>query len=523
MLLYHGKILVGTYSPPQHHAYYVLYLCALRMFPTLISHFSVRSTRTVSHDIQIEAPLSGYQYPSIHVASADDPASIYTSGSLECPALDLSTNTYYSSSAFHTLANSAAMLYTSIGSAFLQSILPPIAWGYGNAYAIYDYLSYLAAHNTSIYSAFTEPSYGWREQGDEYSDLDRLRWLADTEMTAFLGNVSIPHPLGLTFETATQGSISTIAGATLAANVLEAFLWNTLSAGSQNKVNVLVGDFDAFVSFFALAGLANLNSNFDGLPAYGSAMAFELFSYTNSSSSSSDANTTFPDDGQLWVRFLFRNGTDDSTFTSTDTELGGLRSYPLFGRGPSETDTPYNTFVSLMQQVAIASPGDWCTMCAASSVFCAGWNQTETTSSGASGAKKRMSPVIAGVVGAVIAIPAAALLLLAIAIPCGLRVRRVKKDKPSHAGGELGGFKGGSKLGSDPDLTLSKGGAHVGAVVERKPSVGTEENKRDAEFRERLGSWEMKETDVERIRGFGRSSVESLDAGVQPVRPDERV
>lgn len=80
--------------------------------------------------------------------------------------------------------------------------------------------------------------------------------------------------------------------------------------------------FEPFISFFALSGLSSgpSASKFRSLPNHGSIMAFELFSYSDSASKTNVAKS-FPSQADLYVRFLFRNGTEDT-----------LTAYPLFGR-----------------------------------------------------------------------------------------------------------------------------------------------------------------------------------------------
>lgn len=248
--------------------------------------------------------------------------------------------------------------YMDIGDSFLTNVFPASEWDYAHAYDIHDYMAYQYQHNMSIYHDFNSGS----GQGS-YVNLDRLRWLADSQQFAILGNVSAKNTYNdASLEVASSGSISTIAGATLAAKVLDVFVAHISSEGDEGKVNLLVGEFEAFLSFFALVGLAGGNAaqyaNFEGMPEFGSIMGFELFSDTDDDDDGVDDG--FPDQDELWIRFLFRNGTDQSTFeTSEGSGLGGLQAYPIFGRGPSETDIQWLDFVSLMLGIAVADPGDW--------------------------------------------------------------------------------------------------------------------------------------------------------------------
>lgn len=68
-------------------------------------------------------------------------------------------------------------------------------------------------------------------------------------------------------------------------------------------------------------------------------MGFELFSYvaTSPGSSKQVSSPEFPDSSQLFVRFVFRNGTADS---ETITE------YPIFNRGVSTADSMFSQAAS---------------------------------------------------------------------------------------------------------------------------------------------------------------------------------
>ena len=131
-----------------------------------------------------------------------------------------------------------------------------------------------------------------------------------------------------------------------------------------------------------------------------------------------------------------------------------------------------------------------------------------------------MKPAIAGVIGAVVTLAVAGLLFAALMLIGGVRFHRVEKHKS-----DLGGFKGSQKLASDRDLTIPKGGAVVGASIERSPDspispVG----------HERVGSWELKgEPQYLERPNIAQSTRdpsfdhERVDPFRDPVRADERV
>jgi hypothetical protein len=112
---------------------------------------------------------------------------------------------------------------------------------------------------------------------------------------------------------------------------------------------------DVPMAFAALAQLPGVDPDFEGIPNYASSMVFELFTNTA-------ANGTFPTVDDLYVRFLFRNGTDDSD---------ELISYPLFGNPRSQTDMTFGDFQQGMEDFLVASVGQWCATCGSLNYYCA--------------------------------------------------------------------------------------------------------------------------------------------------------
>ncbi|OCK80247.1 phosphoglycerate mutase-like protein [Lepidopterella palustris CBS 459.81] len=428
----------------------------------------------------IEYPLDGYQYAQVHTASDLDPTSIWVEGSENCVNAALSGNEYYDSPEFSATRASSQSLYQAVGMSTLGDVLTQPQWDYYNAYVIYDYLNYQYAHDTSIFALLSDNiSYA--------GAYDELRWLADQQEWALYGNISA------------DSGIRTIAGKTLAARVLGQFQEIIGSMGSSPKLTLLFGEHEPFLSFFALTELQFLNSNFFGLPEYGSSMVFEMYSIGNDS--------TFPtNEADLWIRFHFHNGTD---FPAN----GSLQAFPIFGRGPSQTDMPWLDFQDMMSRIMTSVVMDWCNQCAAQTLFCDAFIQpiviNPTKDSG------NMTPQIAGVIGAAVTLGVLAIAFILAMLVGGIRFHRVQRSKK----GELGGFKGSAKLASDADLSLPKNGAVAGIV-----------SMEDGDKKERVGSWELRNKETGKDIGGGHSRRPSLDeeeAAVSPfanpVRPDERV
>ncbi|KAI9779290.1 MAG: hypothetical protein M1835_004745 [Candelina submexicana] len=431
-------------------------------------------------------PLGGYQYAQLATASPNDPAVIWLAGNVNCPQYDVSGTNYFGSQAFTSIQQSTRAFYTGLEASMLEGILPDSSVGFYNAYGIFDYANYGYNHNSSIHGSLST------------ADLQKLRLLADQKQFALNGD--------LTASGKTQGDqIRAISGRTLAGRILGLMLGNIETEGSNNKISAMFGSYEPFLAFFSLAQLSSFDPNFSGIPDYGSSMVFELFSVGDNGTSK-----TYPDESELKVRFLFRNGTGDGS---------QLVAYPLFGRGRSQTVMSLNDFFAGMKKIMIPSVGSWCYTCSSQSLFCSAYaNRTgylsgygddnESNSSGGG-----MAPPVAGVIGAVVTLAVTAIAVAAAMLLGGVRFHRSSAKRRS----ELGGFKAGEKLASDPDLTSgAKGGA--GASVTDKGH-------------ERIGSWELadkKKTDEGELGNPSRSMPKdddelSINPFDDPVKADERV
>ncbi|MCJ1224827.1 hypothetical protein MMC12_001473 [Toensbergia leucococca] len=444
---------------------------------------------TLTNGSKIDYPVGGYQYPQIYTASALDQSSIWISGQVNCPAYDNSGTDYFSNPEFIETERLTEDFYESFEQDILLGEFSDATANYYAAYEIFDYLNYGYTHNQTIRDHLS------------FADLTQARILADQWEYAVNGNVSASGSFP-------GDRIRTIAGQTMAAEVLGSLIYNFETGGEQDKLNLFFGSFEPMVSFAALAQLPQANSDFYGLPDFGSSMVFEMFSIISNNSE------VYPDTQDLSVRFLFRNGTNSSS---------DLTAYPLFGRSASEAVMSLEDFAQGMKSILLGSIGDWCNVCLSSAVFCPSY--TNSTSSSGSVNETESSPAIsygirpavAGVIGAIVALAVVGLVLAAAMLVGGIRFYRSKAKRRS----ELGGFKGGEKLASDPDLTLGKSG--FGATV-----VGKEH--------QRIGSWELGEnskaseanlSSLHKAESLRRPSFEADDHEAQhfsqPTAMDERI
>ena len=452
------------------------------------SHPVLNDMSILANGSNIDFPLGGYQYPQIYTTSPVDPNSIWIAGDVNCPIYDSTASLYFSTSQYQQLANETQAFYNKFQDEIFSGELPSANIDYHNAYYVFDYLNYGFTHNRTVKNLVAA------------TDLDQARTLADQWEFAINGNTTAGRDTG--------DRIQTVAGQTVAAEILGLFFNNIETGGQSSKLNLLFSSFEPMIAFAALAGLPAEDANFYGLPDYGSSMVFELFS------SDSTSKGSFPDPSQLSIRFLFRNGTNASA---------NLDTYPLFGRTDSSLVMNMTDFVSEMENIMIAGVGDWCNACNSGSVFCAAYtnssSNSSTTGSGTSlsggTASHSMKPAVAGVIGAVISLVLAAIILAGVMLLGGVRMYRTNAKRRS----DLGGFKGGEKLASDQDLTIPKAAAGASVV----------------KGHERIGSWELAQggvakdmnpnNDRERPESLRRPSYEGDDdvrPGIQPTQVEER-
>lgn len=286
----------------------------------------------------------------------------------------------------------------------LSGTLTRSEMGYTNAYPIFDYINVGMIHNDTIAKRVTP------------TELQQLRTLADSQEWALNGNISSVKAPG----------VLPVSGRTLANKILTQLASIIDSGGKKNKFSLLIGSYDTFLSFFALSQLPNSDTNFFGLPDYASTVAFEVISYSD--------KPTFPKDGKdLYIRFLFRNGTDDAN---------PLREYPIFGHSRTDAVMQWVDFRNEMAAISVSSTLQWCGICNATKSFCPVSSGTSTTNAQEPQKTHKLSPIISGVVGATCALAFVGAVMVLVMIFFGVRFSRPRKETKE------GGFKYGEKFES---------------------------------------------------------------------------
>jgi hypothetical protein len=329
-------------------------------------------------------------------------------------------------------------------SAPLQGLIDPTDADYWNAYQIYELVKYMYSHNNTVFRQLDNAN-------DTLAFLEAHALELDTAMTSSQpGDNDQMSDLAIT-----------IAGRTMADKIEYQLTMNAQSRGELNKLTVLFGTGLPMMSFFDIAALktndTSADSPFSQLPNPGAAMMFELIG------NNQDDLDAMPNIEDLRVRFLYRASADeDAEFTAVG----------LFGSSGAEQGIPWGDFSRLMRSVGV-SPSAWCSICQPTD---ASWCDSPDGSSRSGGftggdssdGKSGLSPVVAGVIGAVVTLAVTALLGLALFLICGFRLRRAEKNSGNTT---VGGFKGAERMPDDKDVAVTKGGAQ----------------------HERVGSWELRD------------------------------
>lgn len=492
------------------------------LYPPQTSEFAYdnggREAAVLANGALINFPLDGYQYPLVTTTSLQDPASSWIEGNLACTLYQQSVIDYHNDNDAEELYNSTLDFYHRLWPTLFETTFSETNTNFYFAYELYDYANYMYNHDPQTANTLNA------------SVLEDLRIFASVQQLALNANLTVSGK--------TNGDmIRAVSGRMLAQQVVNFFRNNVLNSSANNKLSLMFGSFEPFLSFFALSGLMGGPSamDFESLPGNGGAMVFELYSKTSQDTIVVN-ETVYPSPADLYVRFLYVPDTD------ADSEL---TPYELFNS--TEVEIPYTSFVSSMQSIGIDSVAVWCDACDGVSVFCpgmlenAGYGDGSGTGSGSSGSdngsgskNSGMAPAVAGVIGALVTLAVIGLVVLAAMLFGGLRVFFNGDGRGSNAGGADkagifkkrfsfgggGGFKGSERKTADADVAVSGNG------------VG----------HERVGSWELRNGSnaagttgeaaprTERVRStiLNRDPEEDdddimADLGRNPVDPREHV
>ncbi|EFY88167.1 histidine acid phosphatase, putative [Metarhizium acridum CQMa 102] len=404
------------------------------------------NTSYVGHNLVLDSnttdyPLNGYQYAHIITYPNSDSNSVAIEGYEACTAWQSHMSQNLSQSPeINQRVNDKAYFYTKLFSNDpMQGSLPAGQATYLNAEEIYNFVDFNYAYNETVHKGLQDPN-------GTLSVLQNNAFSLEQSKTSYSGNMNKDDPLNVLYS---------IAGRTLANKVTDQFSTFLATSGTRGKLTFMFGSSRSLMAFFGASGLMNdqnaAASPFSQLPKPGSAIAFELISESDHSSSTDS----------LQVRFSYRPSADSGDQFST---------YPLFGSGFGGAAMSYTSFLRKMNEISTTA-SEWCTICSpgTTSTFCLTPNLPDNQISGSS--SSAISPAVAGVLGAV---------LMAVLIACvtagfialgGWRFSRNGRQDGGPAGSAAGGFKGNDKMAGDADVTVSNAGRNE----------------------ERVGSWELRD------------------------------
>lgn len=363
-------------------------------------------SNTLRNGTVVQSPLNGYQLIPLQAvqSGSNSENSAWLQGSTNCANAMISSNNYFASTEFLETSNRTESLY--------QRIYPDVSrtftqeqTSFKNAYMVWDLLNVASIHNASV--ALPDDS-----------DFFQLKTLANQ------------HEFGLAYNASEP--IRAVTGSIIAAEVVTA-LNSTISGHGKSKINIQFGAYAGMQSFFGLSSLTSVNPDFFGIPDYASTLTWELV--TNSTVTSS----SWPSAEEIYVRFLFHNGTTSNISEPVE--------YPLFGSNRSPL--PWNNFIDGMNKFAISGQAAWCQACGNSTGICSadslGGDGTGSTSSGISTSSHSngngISKAVCGVIGAMVTLGVILGAELLIMLVGGLRlVSKKRLQDPATNGVAEGAF-----------------------------------------------------------------------------------
>jgi hypothetical protein len=506
------ELLIQTLDTPY------LFASAQAFMQGLYPPYSTNSTDDVTgllaNGSAMDFPMGGYQYAQVHTVGQFDAQSVYLGGNQNCPESQVDSGMYEVTEQFMQTKAIHKDFYNAIGLDLFdghlkkselyvtlpsydidikRKILTCSFSDYMYATEISDYLSYAYQHDSDVYKKLNDKS--------NAGVIEQARFLADEKTWYEYGNTSASSE---------DSDNNAMGGKTLSALILGSFQnivesRGNASNGTAHPLTLLFGEHEPMVSLFSLMMVDYVDQNFRAIPPFGSAIVFELYSTGDSAAFPSDPS-------ELKVQFYYQNGTD---FT------GSLQSHPMFGHGPSVMELSWVGFQDMMSRIMVNTLEDWCSTCHSPALFC--WGVDESVLNlviNNNGKRYKITPAVAGVIGAVVTLVVAGLLFAVAMLLAGVRFHRVDRR---HAKSDLGGFKGSAKLASDPDLITAKNTAGPAAAA---GIVGFGAAKKTPH--ERVGSWELRQKEFGNTGDIDdesrRGSFDAIESAMQrPVEPHARV
>ncbi|PWZ00452.1 phosphoglycerate mutase-like protein [Testicularia cyperi] len=285
-----------------------------------------------------------------------------------CDNFDDWTNSFYTSDAFKAQSKIAQPFYDSLPSTLLNNRPKTLV----NAWNVFDFLNVERIHNATLSSDISSDTLSNALSWAEY------------------------HESGV-FSSSEESSIGNIAGRGILTPLTEA-ITDVANTSNPLKVSVLAASYKPFFSLFSMFQIDALQGH---LVDYASSMVFQIH----------QDNT---------IQLYFRNGS-----------YGSYDAYPLL----KSDSMSVADFSSHFNQYKIDTLAEWCNVCGETSARgCDTLNALNGTGSGSKYSdvtstvgKHQVSPVVAGVIGALVSLALALVLVALVSFLTGLTV--VKRSK----------------------------------------------------------------------------------------------
>lgn len=258
---------------------------------------------TLANGTTIVGPLGGYQ--AIPIESVESEQDISLEGWVSCNTFTANTQKFLESSEFSQRKAES--------SAFLGQLTPYLGGRPAtleNMWNVFDYMNVQTIHNKT-FAATLPPGY-----------------LAQAHDLANWQQANI-------FSSPTADGIGNVAGRTMVASILSG-LASISDPKDPMKILYQAISYKPFISLFRMAGAVDLSPQLAGIVNYASAVSFELRAPISG--------------GEPTVRLLFKNGTDETTFTEY-----GMMGFP--------TGVPLSKFVNVLAPTGVNSTDAWCAAC----------------------------------------------------------------------------------------------------------------------------------------------------------------
>jgi len=306
---------------------------------------------TLANGTVVESPLGGYQYVPIESVELAEDVSL--EGHADCNTWNTRVTNLYASQEFTAKAAEAAPFLNAI-KPFLDNRTVSLQ----NMYNIFDFLNVQSIHNASFHNSLPPSLFA-----QAYDLANWHEWLL--------------------FSDPSSGGIGNIDIYTMLPSVLSG-LQRIANHSDTLKIHYSAISYKPFISLFNLTSVtpptsSNANDTLAGLVDYASSVVLEVVNVTGT--------------GEVGVRMLFKNGTNDQNFLPIS---GGLLG--------SSGLIPVGDFVNAFQPLAINTTLQWCNACSnQQDRGCAAYFQSANTSAASPStchSNNKVSNVGAGFIGA---------------------------------------------------------------------------------------------------------------------------